>query len=619
MEPPLGPAITPSPPAGASDPRPRWVAKRRFKARSLLPALLGLGGLVLIVAVISVIGVLHALRVEHRLQGLTKTVQVAQTEVEQRHLGAARAQLDALEGQLSSINSSLYSSPDFRLLDILPVAHQNLAAVRSSVHLALNVIGGGQQIFNAAAPLESATGRLDLSLNGGRVPSTALQAVQGAVASVVNTLPTSPVPPKQSYLLGRVRSREKTLWAEAARQRGQLVTLTSSLQIVNELTGGNGPRRYLIAVANTAEMRGAGGMILSYGILNAAGGKISLGKFGPIADLALTHPAKATFPADFMKTYAALHPNQFFQEATIMSDFTLDAPVLESMFTQATGLPVNGVIQVDPAGLGAILAGTGPILDPRLGPVATSNVVPLTLNTAYLAFPNRSTRQGYLSDVGREAFAALTSAQIPSLRPLGTALFAATKARHIILASTDSKTQGAIRDIGAAGSLPGPKADFAQLTVQNFGANKLDYYLFSSMNITGTRPGGGPVGHLSASIDLVNVAPPSRLSQFIFGPGPNKADPPGEYRGLVTLYLPEGTHLASSQITSVVGGASGARPGTNTQNGLRTVTFLVTLPAFSHLHVVLNVDLPGRKAGPEHFTIVPTPRVQSTVTSVKLS
>ncbi|MDQ6796970.1 MAG: hypothetical protein M3011_02900, partial [Actinomycetota bacterium] len=193
--------------------------------RKMVPVLLGGAVLVVAVAVISVIGVFHALRLEHRLQAVTTTAQLAQTEVEQRQLGPARAQLDALERQLSSINSSLYSSPDFRMLDILPVARQNLEAVRSSVHLALNVIGGGQQIFNAAGPLQSSTGRLDLSLSGGQVPSGPLQAVQGAVASVIKTLPASPVPPKQSFLLGRVRARETTLWAEAARRRAQLVTL----------------------------------------------------------------------------------------------------------------------------------------------------------------------------------------------------------------------------------------------------------------------------------------------------------------------------------------------------------------------------------------------------------
>ncbi|MDQ6782604.1 MAG: hypothetical protein M3063_03985, partial [Actinomycetota bacterium] len=272
-----------------------------------------------------------------------------------------------------------------------------------------------------------------------------------------------------------------------------------------------------------------------------------------------------------------------------------------------------------PAGLGAILAGTGPVFDPQLGAVTTANVVPLTLNVVYLAFPNRSTRQSYLTDVGRESFAALTSARLPSLRPLASALLAATKARHLIVSATDQKTQRAIKDLGADGALPGPGVDFAQLTVQNFGANKLDYYLFSSLNITGTRPGGGPVGHLSAAIDLINAAPPSRRSQYIFGPGPNKADPPGEYRGLVTLYLPAGTHLAGSQATNLAGGASAERAGTTTQNGLRTITFLVTLPSISHLRVVLNVDLPGRPSGPEHFTVVPTPRVQPTYAAVKLS
>ena len=55
--------------------------------------------------------------------------------------------------------------------------------------------------------------------------------------------------------------------------------------VLADLVGGHGDRTpYLVAVANTAEMRGAGGMILSYGVLGSDG-KVELSHFGRIDEL----------------------------------------------------------------------------------------------------------------------------------------------------------------------------------------------------------------------------------------------------------------------------------------------------------------------------------------------
>lgn len=326
------------------------------------------GGLVVVVAVVGVIGALHAVRLDHRLQTLTADLQVAQNDAESGRLGQAQSELAAVQVNLTSVNSTLYSSPDFTVLNLVPIARQNLEAVRSAVGLGLQLVGGGQQIFNAAAPLETPAGHLDVSLKGGQIPLGAVQSVQAAVSTVASGLPTSPTPPQGTFVIKQVRTAEDRVWAEAARRRRELTSVGAGLTMLNAIAGGNGESRYLIAVANTAEMRGAGGMILSYGVLTSSGGKVSLGNFGPIDDLDLKHPASVGFPADFTKTFGALQPTLFWRNATLMSDFTVDAPVLEAMYTQATGLPVNGVFQVDPAGLAAVLARHRPHRRPRPGP-----------------------------------------------------------------------------------------------------------------------------------------------------------------------------------------------------------------------------------------------------------
>ena len=61
-----------------------------------------------------------------------------------------------------------------------------------------------------------------------------------------------------------------------------------ALDLLSDMSGANGPRRYMIAVANEAEMRGTGGMILSYGTLLAQNGKFTL-------DLPMVHAPGATY------------------------------------------------------------------------------------------------------------------------------------------------------------------------------------------------------------------------------------------------------------------------------------------------------------------------------------
>jgi hypothetical protein len=567
-------------------------------------AALALGFVVAVIALLGAIGVIHAIRLERRLQNLTASLQVAQNDAESGRLAQAQSELTADQANLTSVNSSLYNSPDFTFLNLVPVARQNLQAVRSAMGLGLRLVSGGQQIINAGAALQSSTGHLDVSLKDGQVPLNAVRNVESAVASVASTLPRSTAPPSGRFVLQQVRAAEGRVWAEAARRRSELTSVGQGLTLLNAIAGGNGDSRYLIAVANTAEMRGAGGMILSYGVLTASNGKVTLGNFGPIDDLALTHPVPVGFPADFTNTFGVLQPTQDWRNATLMSDFTVDAPVLEAMYTQATGLPVNGVFQFDPAGLAAVLAGTGPIDVPGLGSVDASNVVPLTLNTAYVDFPDRPVRQEYLTTVARSAFAALTSGALPSLRPLGTALVQAAQQRHVIMAFTDPATQSTVKALGFDGALPGPGTDFAQLTVQNFGGDKMDYYLTSAMTITRHRPDH----QVTVDVNMADTAPPRGKPPYIFGPDTDRGDPPGEYRGLATVYLPPSSLLHGY---SIDGTSTVPLPGT--QDGNTAITFAVDIPPGGHSHVTLDVDLSAAAADRGGFELVPTARVHPTV------
>lgn len=563
---------------------------------------IGVAVVVVILAGVSVFAIFHAIRLQHRLDSLPAVIQQAENDAESGQLAEASKKLEAAQVSLGSVNSSLYDSVDFEIVDVLPVARQNLAAVRSAVSLGLQMVGDGEDILRLAAPLESANGKLEVPLKGGTVPLSATEAVQAAIAEVVTSLPLSPTPPHHSFVIGRVRAAEGRIYAEAAKKRQQLVSVGDALSLIDDIAGADGNRRYLIAVANPAEMRGSGGMILSYGVMTSQGGKVTLQRFGGIDELALkSAETSAEFPADFTKSYGDLGPTQNWREVNVMSDFTVDAPVMAAMYKQASGKSVDGVIQIDPEGLAALLAAIGPVQTPDLGMVTAANVVPLTLNQAYFIYPNRSQRQDYTGEAAQAGFAKLFSGYFSSLRTLGTNIFRAGREGHLLMYASDPTDETTIGAFGFSGALPAQTLPFVQLTIQNVGADKLDYYLQSSLTLSGQAP--TQVGsHMSITVSLANTAPPGLSTPVeVFG-----STHPDEYQGLVTVYLPTGSALLSSHLDPTV--TSGAVEGS--QNGVCTITYTVTVPAGSNSVVALNVFVPPTALG--RIFYLPSPRVLPT-------
>jgi hypothetical protein len=519
--------------------------------------------------------------------------------------------LQAAEAALVHANDVLRSSPELTVGNVVPVVHQNIAAVRRSVSLALRLVDGGRRVMLVAQPLRGPNGKFVVSLRGGGIPLGTVRALVTELDNVAFDLPGPTESGSNLWLMGRVASLKRDVYREATHRRQQFTSAATALDLLSEVAGGNGPRRYLLAVANIAEMRGSGGMILSYGILSSHDGRFTLDRFGPIDDLKLDAPAPAQPPPDVVARLAALGPNKEWRNANLPLNFKVVGPVLESMFTKATGLPVDGVLQVDSVGLGAILRATGPVDVPDLGSVNADNVVPLTLNEAYTRFPSRPVRQEYLERVARATFDHLVTGEFSTLTPLADSLRSAVAGRHMLFHSPKPNATRAVEAFRADGSVPTIDRDWASLTVQNFGANKLDYYLDTSVKLTGRRD-PGRLGNIRAEIRLSNTAPPDGKPPYVFGPFDHSYRA-GEYRGLVSLYLPAGTFVKSSTGTD-----RAAPPVLSTEDGQTLVAFTVTIPAATVSTVVLDLVVPPVPPGPPGFELVPSPRVRPTTATVDL-
>lgn len=588
-------------------------AVRRASARPLRRALLWIGGVALVVlGVLGLFGAVRLATVARDLDDAAELVASASDDIEAGQLGRAREQLGRAHELLVTSNDRLYHHPSLDVLGALPVFHQNLEALRDTVGLALRLVDGGGRILEVTEPYEGPDGTLEIPLRGGSVPLDAVRTIQSIADELAGVIPGPGFEPSTSLLADPVARAQQMVIEEAAFRRHQLQAAASGLDLLAALAGDGGHRRYLIAVANTAEMRGAGGMILSYGILEADNGSFVLGEFGGIDDLALSEPVdplELGLPADYLHRWEGLEPTFLWRNTTLFPDLAFDARVMQAMYSARSGQPLHGVIQIDPAGLAAILEGTGPVHVDGLGQVDASNVVDLTLNRAYIEFPDRDERQEVLGDVAEAAFDALVSGDFGSLRPLGEALYDAAQARHIIVYLHDPDAQAAAASFGATGEIPpADELDHLLLTVQNFSKNKLDYYLDTSLAVTGARPAGQP-GSLSATVTITNTAPVDGTADYVFGP-----NAPGEvaglYRGLVSLYVPTGTTVVGSA------GESLSPPVLTTEAGRSVVGFDVEVPAGETRTVTVELALAPRPPGAYQLTLVPVPRVRPTVVSV---
>ncbi|MBV8236395.1 MAG: DUF4012 domain-containing protein [Acidimicrobiia bacterium] len=576
---------------------PRWLAFSR--RRWFLVAVIVIP--VLVVAGLAAWEVLGAAR---QLKRAKSALLLAGSEVEAGQLGAARQHLSEGDAEIVAARRTLDVSPEVKLVGVVPVVHQNFAAVRRSVNLAFDLTDAGLQMLDTARPLEGPTGRIQLSMKSGAVPLDVMTALRDELRQLLLVLPGPDEVPKDPFVVGPIASTQKQLYAEAAKRRAQFVPIASTLDLLSDMAGAAGPRHYLIAAANAAEMRGTGGMILSYGSLRSANGKFTLGKFGQIDDLALTAPAPVPTPPDYVKNFSEYSPTLFWRNANLGADFATAGPVMEAMYQQATGQPVDGVIEVDSMALSGLLAITGPVTVPDVGLVTADNVVDITLNRAYAEFPDRAARKEYMGQVAEAAFNKLLTGSFSDLRALGTNVNNAVRQRNVQFHATTDAPERDAQQLGLAGSPPATP-DSAQLTVQNLTGNKVDYYLDTGLRLTGERM-PGKLGHLSAQITVTNTSPPNSDQRAIFGPFLPRFQA-GEYQALVSLYVPAGASLRRTAglddpASMTVGG----------ENGRTVVTFRSSVLAASSRVFTLDFDLPPPPPGAYAIELTPVSRVRPT-------
>lgn len=449
----------------------------------------------------------------------------------------------------------------------VPVIAQQYRAVSDAV-------ASAEELASVAATGASLVERGDLRPTDGRIDTDALTSLVPELTSTVATLESASGTLgalANPWLIPPVADRLDQLSATVDDVLPTTRLALEGAEAVPGMVGADGTRRWLVLLPTPAESRLLGGFVGNWALLEATDGRIDVVDDGAAKDVnGLVPPGGRRVDADeeFRLRYDGYLLDDYFQNSTVSPDFPSSARVASSFFSQSTGVPVEGVISLDPVALGALVDLTGPLTVPSLDRSFTGDELADFLLTDLYTF-DEATQDTIFAEAIEGTVDGLTSGALPGPGALTSALGEAADEGRILMWSSVPEEEAFIGNVGIAGALPPNEGqDFLFVGVANLAPNKLDVYLERTVGYSATwDPVTGAVDG-EAVVILTNAAP-NGLPPVVEGNGLGL--PPGTARLNVSLYSPL---LATS--FEVDGEPSAVEP--QREGGWRTWSRVVEIP-----------------------------------------
>lgn len=471
--------------------------------------------------------------------------------------------VDRAAGHLQRADRRAHQSLPLRLLTTVPVLKDQVAGMRR-LTAAVAELGasGATAAHRIDAQLARATepaGRialLDVTLNEVDRMQAELQRVD--LGGTQGLLP--PVRNAHDHLAMSLGNARKKL-AEGR----SLVTPVRDMIV--------GPTSYLMLAANNAEMAGGGGLALSAGMLTFDGGDITLGDVTRSGDLRLA--TGVPLPGDLGTIYRPTGMGTDFRSTTRSPNLPLMGPITAEMMAERWATPVDGILIVDAVALRDIMRVTGGV-SVEGNQINAKNVLAQVLHENYLTYDERAERVSFQGEIAKAVFESLDHGNVDATR-LAAALLTSGQGRHVALWSAQPALESVWEELGIAGALD-PTG--LMISFQNYGADKMDWYLRPTSTMQVTRlPSGDFRAHLTMRMRVPARAQTADASQYILGPEPNN------HGIFLTVHLPAAAYDID---TDDAGGftTEGIDPP------MQVRTFLETVPAGKVFEREIDFSLP---------------------------
>lgn len=521
----------------------RVTPPRRWSVLRFVLVLLGL------VAILTVLAVIPALAARARLYEARAAMEEGRAllrngDTVTADVAFARAE----EGFISGLEQA--RNPFVRLASFFPVVGRSPDAVEVMARAGLYVAQAARVTTGAFNELPE--GLAGLAPRDGVLPVDSLARIGPSLQRARELLDRADTVLDRSerrLLLGPVGEARSEFEAELLNARRVMRSAEALSLALPSFLGSDGPKRYFFGAQTPAELRGTGGLIGAYSILTVDGGRLQFGPFLPIQGLADVSIEEIAAPnPSYERRYDRFGSAGFWLNINLTPDFPSAAQAIETLYEKVEGVPLDGTIVADPFALQALLKVVGPVEVPAAGEtIDAENAVEFLANEAYSRFTNRTVRKRVLGDAARVVFdrfvhEGAANAPIAAAR----AMIETAGDGHVLMHAADPEINRAFEVAGVAGALRNPHGDFLGVIANNAGANKLDYFLDTSIRYDIRLREDGPAA-ATATVTLTNHAPatgPVRVS-----PADGRSFQPGENRHYVSTYCAAGCSLESFQGT----------------------------------------------------------------------
>ena len=298
-------------------------------------------------------------------------------------------------------------------------------------------------------------------------------------------------------------ARDKAL-GQVTSLRSQGATAQRFLQLAPRLVGAQGPRTYLVAVLNPAELVPAGGAALNMMAIRFTDGHMRILQSGSTFDL--TNQNSRThftpIPGD-----PWLGSNGTILAASDMSpDFRTSGQELMRGYTAQFGVKLDGVIALDPIALQHLMQQIPPFVTPGYGKISADNVVQTVLVSSYTQYPDFKQRHLYNNILMHSLLHRLLTGG--GMVGKGKALYAAAQGGHLQIYMKDASVQQEVESGDLLRTLPDPgTGDMIGVYTANASASKVDFWQQRRIDQQVTlHPDGS--ADVVRTVSIVNADPP---------------------------------------------------------------------------------------------------------------
>lgn len=551
--------------------RPRW--RRRI----------GIAAVVAVVALAALVAYV-AVPVASRLDSAAGVLAAPAGDLDDGDLAEARDDLSAARSRLDGIAA--------KVLGVVPIASQNLAAARSVTDAAIPALDAAAGLRDSVDSLVEA----DL-ITAGQVDTAAIASVADDLRRQSETLAEVEEAADDSlggWLLPPVWDRVASVSTKAEDLAATTAEAADVLEHVPDLLGEEVGRRYLVLLLNNAELRGAGGILSGVGTMRAIDGRLSLRRLFPREVLTTDPPVEVTAPPAYERLYGDFDANTtLWVNVPYSPDLQETAEVAATLWEETAGQGVSGVVFVDPRGLSALLdpATTLTIGDEGIE-ITAAELPDFVYSDAYQQFTSESERRIAILEAGADAFQAFLDSGAggeEGFEELGRAVAAG----HLAFVSLRADEQPALAAVTTTEIEP----QQVRVVAQNLGngvdaGTKLDYWVERRIR-HGCRVAEDGAATCSTRVSFENTAPDG-LGTYVGG------EPYGVLNSSVQLFLPQEADISTVTLDGEEPPWSERHYGPST-----VVTLVATVPQGATATVEAVYDVPARADGEFLLELVP--------------